>query len=469
MKLLQKLLLTLGISVVCFSLIHSQTTIGSALKPNAASILDLKEKDTNGANSTKGLMLPRVKIITLKPKVGELAKSLEAGSATWNELTHTGLMVYNMEASNATACKGAYSGVYVWNGTEWDPIVVTNNTSKFTGTIKTDNYVGANSYIVKPGGSVEIEVERAYQIWNDYAGNNPSSGKALNLSAVDNLSTTASFTPEIVWEDNYNIISNLSVIGTGKTAKLKVETSNSGNALVSIKTTTGKVVWQWHIWVTNDNFEDTPKRYTTNESTYWFMDRLLGATSSQDNGLYYQWGRPTPFTTKKAINSTFAKVSESANLTLSIQSPDFIIYENDMSHDWYSSAKNIWLNRWGDSNINANEAKSPFDPCPKGWRVPSFRNNKSPWECLEIPNNPYINGWNFDNLMQNLGFYKANGYLANINASAGDINTAGYEWTATGTPSMAYTLKFTNAKINPEMEMNKANALGVRCIKDIQE
>lgn len=195
---------------MCLPLIYSQTTIGSALKANEGSILDLKEKDTSGANSTKGLMLPRVKIITPKPKVGELAKSLEAGTATWDELAHTGLMVYNIGA-NVTACKGAYSGVYIWNGTEWDPIVITNNTSKFAGTIKTDNYVGANSYIVKPGGSVDIEVERAYQIWTAYTGSDSSSGKVLNLSNVDNLPATASFTPEVVWEDNNNIINVSSI------------------------------------------------------------------------------------------------------------------------------------------------------------------------------------------------------------------------------------------------------------------
>ena len=42
--------------------IKSQVTIGSASPPNKGTLLDMKENDNIGANSTKGLLLPRVEL-----------------------------------------------------------------------------------------------------------------------------------------------------------------------------------------------------------------------------------------------------------------------------------------------------------------------------------------------------------------------------------------------------------------------
>ena len=66
-----------------------------------------------------------------------------------------------------------------------------------------------------------------------------------------------------------------------------------GNALVALMQD-GKVVWSWHVWVT-----DAPQTMTYGNGTV-FMDRNLGAAGTTAGGtdaygMYYQWGRKDPF------------------------------------------------------------------------------------------------------------------------------------------------------------------------------
>lgn len=177
-----------------------------------------------------------------------------------------------------------------------------------------------------------------------------------------------------------------------------------------------------------------------------YMDRNLGAIESEilgDNwhrnaGLLYQWGRkdPIPSMVNKdfsfyelnglvgymrnregihfgnilpEVNRPYADISD--NLKYSVRNPiDYLI--NEDSGTWFSSqqyrvphsnpqeviAWDLWSDNRRGENSNANssipevkedsrsyELKSPYDPCPNGWRIPSYlgrvttNNNLSPW------------------------------------------------------------------------------------------
>jgi hypothetical protein len=146
-----------------------------------------------------------------------------------------------------------------------------------------------------------------------------------------------------------------------------------------------------------------------------FMDRNLGAlipfptvsTSTIDAdlykksiGLHYQWGRKDPIPTfldqttitgnngaitSNQYNSNYTKlfsvygsqiagsndkrsIKISKILKYSIENPLTYLY-NDLSSaepkDWISNGPGLASERWG----HATE-KSPFDPCPDGWRIP---------------------------------------------------------------------------------------------------
>lgn len=92
----------------------SQVTIGSTLKPNEGSLLDIKEHnpDENNVTASKGLLLPRVTLLKLE---GSLSETLGVSEVYPNE-EHIGLIVYNIADS---ICPTYISGVYAWRGSSW--------------------------------------------------------------------------------------------------------------------------------------------------------------------------------------------------------------------------------------------------------------------------------------------------------------------------------------------------------------
>lgn len=430
--------------------IQAQVTIGSSKPSIQGALLQLKEHNTTdgSANSTKGLLLPRVELSTLKPTNDKLSESI-GNTGTWDEIKHTGLMVYNVINTLDACTGGAFEGVYIWDGTEW--ISLYKKTLIIPETeISSDEYEGANSYIAKTGSTLTIPIKRAYQIWNAYSGSNISTGKVLNISDA-NLGGIA--TAEIVWQDA-GTISSVNISGLNESASLIVNVgANEGNALVRVLLG-DKVLWQWHIWVSNENPLQNASLYVINGETNWYMNHLLGARTTTEPGLYYQWGRNIPLQKENNVELIPSTATERENLTYAIQSEKFLVYENTASHDWYSSTVQQWDTRWGDKTIDPLAKKSPFDPCPLGWRVSSGIAGKSPWECIDKGEN-----------LQNMGDVYT-GYRANGDGSLGDLGKAGYVWTANANGYMAAALYYDASEIEEWDAFNRANGLNVRCVKE---
>lgn len=186
-----------------------------------------------------------------------------------------------------------------------------------------------------------------------------------------------------------------------------------------------------------------------NSFTPHFMDRNLGATSAnmldhdwhKAGGLLYEWGRKDPIPSFVTRDFTFYELnglignmrnregqhqenilpeimrpfsSISQNIKFTIQNPIAYILNSD-NGTWFSSnqyrvmddpttgtnetiAWDLWSDNMRGENSNASssnpiiradsrsyEAKSPYDPCPNGWRIPSHlgrqtvNNFHSPW------------------------------------------------------------------------------------------
>jgi hypothetical protein len=278
----------------------------------------------------------------------------------------------------------------------------------------------ANCYIVAPNAILEFDTAIA------------NADGTVRVQFADDVEA------RLLWTDNPGglksvpgaenaSINNLAVVRRGADLMIIVESgTRPGNAVVALfNNTTSKIVWSWHIWVTDyapddadvgasDGRYDTPDggfiaKYTsegTGAATNVFMDRNLGALSNSagdlsSKGLCYQWGRKDPFPTHwqnwtydteeptlydasgtpstSLISMTVVtSLTGDNNLEYSINNPATYLTvvgtgAADNYGDWYSAtAGNQNNSLWG-----AGSTKSPYDPCPAGWRLPSNNNNNT--------------------------------------------------------------------------------------------
>jgi hypothetical protein len=290
----------------------------------------------------------------------------------------------------------------------------------------------ANCYIVAPNNSITIPVN--------------IKGNGGNVAGTG-LSTT--FTPSsvgIVWQTTSTPLPiTIGALNTTNNTVTITAGSNSGNAVIAAydASATPVILWSWHIWVTDYN-PNTPSNGTTysytNTSgvTNVFMDRNLGATSVatfdvNTLGLLYQWGRKDPFVNADTYNGTTSQSVTGTEITMtdgtSTRTIDFVIanptiYVARMSNDdnWLYPADAAL---WGGASYGA--TKTIFDPCPAGWRVPSWNktsSSASPWIGLGTYNaSTYwsTNGFQWTTT-PGIGFWPATGYR---NLSSGNLAGAG--------------------------------------------
>ena len=177
----------------------------------------------------------------------------------------------------------------------------------------------------------------------------------------------------------------------------------------------GEILWSWHIWVTDYNpaptgdetvLEPENKRkqkytYRTDLPQYPIMDRSLGAKAgyiiapkteldkSKANGLHYQWGRKDPlpgsFSEKQIEQVTISDNNPTIGL-LNMYKPDGITFNprswSTTTSVTYRAAYKTPITYYMEWKINdaycwntqTTNLKTPHDPCPAGWRVPSKEN-----------------------------------------------------------------------------------------------
>lgn len=142
------------------------------------------------------------------------------------------------------------------------------------------------------------------------------------------------------------------------------------------------ILWSFIVWMT-----PTPAEHAYGNTGYVVQDRNLGTYTVEDNwktnGVYFQWGRPTPFGWGAVGYESMP--TEATNVRFSVENPRKLLYtatvENTKS-DWYLGA---WTGArsdrkddfWGNPNESngynnpSDGHKSIYDPCPKGYRVVS--------------------------------------------------------------------------------------------------
>ncbi len=251
-----------------------------------------------------------------------------------------------------------------------------------------------------------------------------------------------------------------------------------GNAVIAAKDADGNILWSWHIW-----FTDPPQAQVYKNDAGTMMDRNLGATSATPGdvgalGLLYQWGRKDPFLGFSSISSnTIAKStitwpsavkSNSSNGTIdyAIANPTTFITSKSKNYDWYYTGdSSIDNTRWTTSD----KAKSIYDPCPAGWRVPDGGSNGI-WSKSGFGTTTYDStneGMSFSISSPSTTWYPASGYRYYYDGGLGNVGYYGYYWSASPFGSSAYGLRFSGfGNVNPSDDYDRANGFSVRCLQE---
>ena len=262
------------------------------------------------------------------------------------------------------------------------------------------------------------------------------------------------------------------------------DTFKEGNAVIAAKDASGKILWSWHIWLT-----DQPQGQVYYNNAGTMMDRNLGATSSTPGdvgalGLLYQWGRKDPFLGSSSISSNAlakstitwpsAVKSNSSNGTIdyATANPTIFIRLNSSNYDWYYTGSSSTDNtRWTTSESN----KSIYDPCPAGWRVPDG-GRRGVWSKVKGSSLSFSHTYNSSNEGMNFSgkfgsastiWYPASGYRRSNDGSLYYVGEDGGYWSASPYDNGAYFLCFGDyGSVYPSSDCYRAFGQSVRCLQE---
>ncbi len=265
-------------------------------------------------------------------------------------------------------------------------------------------------------------------------------------------------------------------------------TFREGNAVIAAKDSNGKILWSWHIWMT-----DKPEDQVYNNNAGTMMDRNLGAISATPGdvgalGLLYQWGRKDPFLGSSSISSsTKAKstinwpsaVSSNSSygtITYATEHPTTFITDNGSNGDWY------YTGDFSTDNTRWQSSKTIYDPCPSGYRVPDGGSNgiwsKAFGTSSSFDQNAYDStneGFNFGSSVStrkltsssSTCWYPAAGYLYYGDGSLYNVGRSGTYWSCSPDSYNAYYLYFnSNGNVYPSNSNYRATGQSVRCLRE---
>jgi len=322
-----------------------------------------------------------------------------------------------------------------------------------------------NCHILAPNNAITIPV--------NYKGNGNASSAALGSLSPTHTAASVG----IVWQTTTGLITCSNFNATNQTVDIAAG-STSGNALIAAYSgdnQTGDILWSWHIWVTSydpDNkVNGTTYSYVpTTGVTNVFMDRNLGALTTTyiaANILHYEWGRKDPFPAAAVM-----KAGASTEVDLTITTPQSMLFSSQnpfkfiasLSGEWCSTSSNFyWMGTGG--TLTTPGAKTIYDPCPSGWRVPAWRNGLSPWNGISTTGATWGSGYTWPSI----GFWPAagcRGYGSSDSGALSYVGSNGYYWSASPVSSNGYDLAFGSGSVYPANGNYRTFGFSVRCVQE---
>ena len=319
----------------------------------------------------------------------------------------------------------------------------------------------ANSYIVSRSGTYKFSTVK---------GNSSESVGAVSSAEVLWETFGTDVTPNVG-----DLVKNVSY-KNGEVTFQTADTFTRGNAVIAAKDADGNILWSWRIWLT-----DQPKEQVYKYNAGTMMDRNLGATSATPGdvgalGLLYQWGRKDPFLGSSSISrpieakstitwpSAVSTSSSTGTVDYVTSHPTtFVTGDSSSDYDWrYSSRDNsLWT--------TSDKAKSIYDPCPAGWRVPEGGIN-GVWDKSGFDDTSFDKenrGMSFSISSLSTTWYPASGCRYEYNGGLYEAGYSGYYWSASPGDSGAYYLDFGfDGHVYPSYDYDRSGGHAVRCVKE---
>lgn len=294
----------------------------------------------------------------------------------------------------------------------------------------------ANCYCVNAPGTYQLPLVYGNAIKdgkpNSSAYDNPQFKDYLNNSIVDPyIYNNHDYQPHdacLVWSDGFYMFENIH-LNENKTMlvfTLNKEYMQQANAILAVRDNQGRIMWSWHIWVTErklleehevQDYHDSSKKYRIMQCNLgwvdgkmvYYNDRELkfkftqtGSAKEQmmtvtqegeefnykDVGsTYYQWGRKDPIIALRNWDEAGAgdfRLHEASKeeYKYKIDSRSVSIYESIQHPNVYYTVTGSWLNTtintlWnnqnngGRGNVNTTSSvKTIYDPSPRGFKIP---------------------------------------------------------------------------------------------------
>lgn len=314
-----------------------------------------------------------------------------------------------------------------------------------------DGYTGkmttANCYLVHASGHYRLPLVYGNAIKNGAANTSaynfsPTSSIYLqkfprvggNITQPYIYTDTKPADCKLLWQDALNVVTDVRLSSDGKYLEFEVNAKNlvQGNALVAVRDASGKVLWSWHIWVTEydptvsgnlnpndgtlmvvpvDDY-DTPstKYHLLSKQIGWCDGKLLTYQarqtkvlfhqvkgtddvremlidqtqyvfeSSVNNGAYYQWGRKDPFIgiisrDKESVKQYYDDDNDPIN-GLKWQNAQVSVAKGIQNPDVLYLGSQHWMttpfkqNLWNNRiSTSTTPIKTVYDPSPRGFMV----------------------------------------------------------------------------------------------------
>lgn len=332
---------------------------------------------------------------------------------------------------------------------------------------------------------------------------------------------------ELVWQDALSLVSDIKYNSgsNGGNISFKVDPSTirQGNAVIAVKDVNDQILWSWHIWVTDEDINNTIEVTNHQNKQYQIMPVNLGwcdvnaivyaersckvrftaGDQSQEitvkqasnsiatggNNPYYQWGRKDPFQPSNGLNhynkTWYDKDGTPFTVNPAIENfstgatciMKYILKPNVMHSQYFGDDlyQNLWsANKQVYSGHDENVIKTIYDPSPVGFKLPAsnaftgFTTTGDHVGTFSQVNGFWdssLNGWNFytDSSKSKTIFFPALGRRYFRGGLVVLVGSDGPCWLSVpGGTSYGRSLLLSSSGLYPAHECYRGYGIGVR-------